>query len=190
MRDFLIYDLTGDRTSLAVILKQVKKIVQQFQDGKREGSIFSSLSVDSLTSDERAQWRTIRKELERSGLTLAVLDENRELILECLVTTLNLVETADRNTSQVIEGKGKERLVDSGPMPGRVSTSTYTKKCKGMDGREKGLLELPSRESPVFSNIASHPIGARDRIATPVRRDPMRCDDFRCDPIASLSHRA
>ena len=58
---------------------------------------------------------------------------------------------------------------------------------------EEGFIissRKPSKRSQrVFSNIASHPIGARDRIATPVRRDAMRCDDFRSDPIASLSHR-
>ena len=51
------------------------------------------------------------------------------------------------------------------------------------------MPSIIKKTEAVFSNIASHPIGARDRIATPVRRDAMRCDDFRSDPIASLSHR-
>ena len=135
------YDLTLHRTSPVVILKHVKKIVQQYQDGKREGSIFSSLSsVDSLISVERTQWRTIRKELEDSGLTLAILDSNRELILECLTAALGITKTQDRATSPAIEGKGKGKFVDSRSPSGQRTSNVHAKKSKG----KARLVDIPS----------------------------------------------
>ena len=106
-----------------MITKHVRKIVQEYQDGKHEGSIFSSLSADSLTSDKRTQWRVIRKELESSGLTLSVLDNNRELIVDCLIRALGPVADQDRDTAPTDEGKGKERLVESPPSASQYLTA-------------------------------------------------------------------
>ena len=96
-----------------MILRHVKKVVQEYQDRKREGSIFSSFSADSLTSEERIRWRTIRKELERSGLTLAVLDNNRELIIQCVTAAIGSNEHQDHDVFPIKKGKGKGKAIQS-----------------------------------------------------------------------------
>ena len=96
-----------------MILKHVKKVIQDYQDGKREGSIFSSFSADSLTPAERMQWRNIRKELEASGLTLTALDNNRDLITQYIVRAFGSGEHHDWENSLTKKGKGKEKVAQS-----------------------------------------------------------------------------
>ncbi|MCJ1390796.1 hypothetical protein MMC18_003657 [Xylographa bjoerkii] len=101
------------QTSPVVIKKHIRKILQEYREGKREGSIFSSVSADSLTADERIQWRAIRKELENSGLTLAVLDSNRDLIIECLTNALNSESIQNHAAVSTHEKKGNGRVLRS-----------------------------------------------------------------------------
>ena len=107
--------MTYLRTSPAVIMEQLRKVIQEYRNEKRE-SIFSSLSADSLTSDERTQWRVVRKELASNGLTLEVLDKHRELVIDCLSDVLGSVATQYRDTTATEEGKGKERVADLPPL--------------------------------------------------------------------------
>ena len=93
-------------------------MIRQLQEGNRQGSMLSGRAADSLTSDERIQWRFIRKELERNGLTLSVLDNNRELVIECLTTAL---ASADIH---LVNRKGKERVDQSPPPPPPLSSDT------------------------------------------------------------------
>ena len=91
-------------------------MIRQLRDRKREGSILSGLSADSLTSDEQTQWRLIRKDFEGSGLTLSVLDNNRELIIECLTAALGSVEMRTIDNDTVKDGKGKDQVNQPPPV--------------------------------------------------------------------------
>ena len=188
----MVCDLMDHRTSPVVILKHVKKIVQQYQDGKREGSVFSSLSADSLTSDERTQWRTIRKELESSGLTLAVLDKNRELILECLTNALGIARIQNQNhsTSGTDEGKGKKRDVRFRSLPNRTVDVVHSRNGKGkemtarsstpmtrddnttakINNKGKGrLIEMPdssSEQKPILDGAREYEEGRPNRLGS------------------------
>ena len=93
-------------------------VLQEHQDERREGSIFSSVSADSLSADGRTQWRIIRKELESKGLTLAIIDKNRELIVNCLATALNSDRIQDQCDLSTAESTDKDK-----PFPSVVSTS-------------------------------------------------------------------
>ena len=111
------------RTSPIVIQKHIRNVIKQLQEKKHEGSILSGLSADSLTSDERTQWRIIRKEFENSGLTLSVLESNRELILECLTAALGSAVIQPIDDWGLKEGKGKERADQLRPLIDRDRTT-------------------------------------------------------------------
>lgn len=59
--------------------------IKEFRQGKREGSVLSLQTVDSLTTDERAVWRSIRKELEGIGITTAAFEANHDFIFDWFV---------------------------------------------------------------------------------------------------------
>lgn len=63
-------------------------ILQEFREGKREGSIVSTETVDSLSADERQSWRAIRKELQHNGISIAAFDANKNFIVNWFKTAL------------------------------------------------------------------------------------------------------
>lgn len=63
--------------------------MQEFRDGKHEGSIVSSQTVDSLSTDERQTWRDIRKELEEIGISVAAFDANLDFIVNWFKTAIS-----------------------------------------------------------------------------------------------------
>ena len=69
-------------TSQASVETKLDKFIDGFRQGKKETSILSLQTVDSLTADDRAVWRTIRKELEEIGISVAAFDANRKFIFE------------------------------------------------------------------------------------------------------------
>ena len=85
--------LTSNATLLTVFISssqvsvetKLDKFIDEFRQGRREGSIVSLQTVDSLSTDDRAVWRTIRKELEDIGISVAAFDANRNFILDWFV---------------------------------------------------------------------------------------------------------
>jgi len=57
-------------------------LIQEFKNGKREGSVISAVTVESLSSDEKDMWRSIRKELEDIGISVAAFDANKGFIMQ------------------------------------------------------------------------------------------------------------
>ena len=64
--------------------------LQDFRDGKHEGSIVSIQTIDSLSTDERKAWRAIRKELEDIGISVAAFDANKGLIVNWFKTAISI----------------------------------------------------------------------------------------------------
>jgi hypothetical protein len=62
--------------------------LREVQDGKHEGSVVTTQTVESLSVDERQTWRIIRKELEDIGITVAAFDANRDFIINWFKTTM------------------------------------------------------------------------------------------------------
>jgi hypothetical protein len=62
--------------------------LQDFQDGKCEGSAVTTQTVNSLSTDEKETWRIIRKELEGIGITVAAFDANRDFIMGWFKTAI------------------------------------------------------------------------------------------------------
>ncbi|MCJ1263054.1 hypothetical protein MMC22_002924 [Lobaria immixta] len=74
--------------SQVTVQKKLDMFMREFRDGKREGSIISTQTVDSLSMDERQAWRAIRKELEEIGISIAAFDANKDFIVNWLKTAI------------------------------------------------------------------------------------------------------
>jgi hypothetical protein len=46
--------------------RRLNRLIQEFEDGKHEGSVMTALTVESLSLDEKQTLRLIRKEFETS----------------------------------------------------------------------------------------------------------------------------
>ncbi|KAJ9642590.1 hypothetical protein H2201_006307 [Coniosporium apollinis] len=62
--------------------KVLMKFVKEVGAGLHEGSALTSQTADSINT--REMWKQLRKELEELGITAAVLNEKRELIIDVL----------------------------------------------------------------------------------------------------------
>ena len=102
--------------------------MQEFRDGKHEGSVLSIQTLDSLSTDERQTWRAIRKELENVGISVAAFDANKDFILNWFKTAVNT-------------GAFDEQVVDDG-------SSSIT--CEDDSGQ--------SLNDPGHENVLSQPL--------------------------------
>ncbi|PVH84539.1 ankyrin [Cadophora sp. DSE1049] len=75
-------------TSQLVIERKLNKLVQEFQEGKHEGSVITVATVESLAPNERQTWRAIRKELENIGISVMAFDANRSFIMDWFQTAV------------------------------------------------------------------------------------------------------
>ena len=60
--------------SQVAITQKLNQFLKEFEDGTREDSIITNQSFESLSTDEKQIWHTIRKELEDIGITVAAFD--------------------------------------------------------------------------------------------------------------------
>lgn len=72
-------------TSQVSVEIKLDKFIEEFRQGKKETSIISLQTVDSLSANDRAVWRSIRKELEEIGISLAAFEANRDFIFDWFV---------------------------------------------------------------------------------------------------------
>lgn len=70
------------QTSQVVIEQKLRKLIKEVQESKLGGSQLSVNSLHSLNHDERKRWRTIRKQLEAVGVTIAAFEENWAFIID------------------------------------------------------------------------------------------------------------
>ena len=73
-------DTDNRSTSQPSVEQKLEKLLRDVRDGRREPSIASRQTVDSLTPDDKEIWRAIRKELEDIGITIAAFDANEDFI--------------------------------------------------------------------------------------------------------------
>ena len=72
-------------TSESSVESKLDDFIKEYRQGRRESSIISLQTVDSLSADDKALWRTIRKELEEIGISVAAFDTNREFIFDWFI---------------------------------------------------------------------------------------------------------
>jgi hypothetical protein len=68
--------------SQANVEKLLGDFLQEFREGKRQDSVISCETVDSLDLEDEETWRTIRKDLEEIGITVAAFDANKTFIFD------------------------------------------------------------------------------------------------------------
>ena len=69
-------------TSQSNIESKLDKFIEEYRQGRREASVISLQTVDSLSGDDKTLWRTIRKDLEEIGISVAAFDANRTFIFD------------------------------------------------------------------------------------------------------------
>lgn len=84
-------------TSQVSVEAKLDKFIEEFRQGKKESSIISLQTVDSLSTDDRAAWRTIRNELEEIGISIAAFDANRNLIFNWFVRAVETGAFEEQN---------------------------------------------------------------------------------------------
>lgn len=105
-----VLSLADHSTSQAVAQKKLNRFIQEFRDGKHEGSIVSTQTVDSLAPDNREAWRAIRRDLEDIGISVAAFDANRDFLMTMLKNALSTgaleEQTADGGSSTIVSENG------------------------------------------------------------------------------------
>ncbi|KAK5077042.1 serine palmitoyltransferase component [Lithohypha guttulata] len=69
-------------TSQLNVARKLEALLLEFRRGNMDGSVVSSVTIDSLNGDERAQWRAVRKEFEEHGITLEMFTSQRNFIFK------------------------------------------------------------------------------------------------------------
>jgi hypothetical protein len=74
--------------SQATVLKKLDDYLREIREGKREASVISAQTTDSLCTNDKQVWPTIRKELEDIGITDAAFDANKDFISEWFLNAI------------------------------------------------------------------------------------------------------
>lgn len=105
--------------------------ISEIRSGKRESSAMSSLSAGSLSTDEKEEWRQLRKELQSIGVTPDIFSRNREFIL----TTLCAL-SQDENECRIKFATIDEEKSSPG-------TPREAGDCSSRTGTKDGMAPLP-----------------------------------------------
>jgi hypothetical protein len=65
-----------------VVQQKLIDLMQEIKDGKRESTIISTYTVESLSKEDGETWDGITKELEEIGISIAAFDANKDFILD------------------------------------------------------------------------------------------------------------
>lgn len=114
-------------TSQTSVEQKLDKLISDFQQGKRAPSVVSLQTVDSLDPDDKEAWRTIRKELEDIGISIAAFEANKDFIFEWLS---NAVDTGAFQEQAVSSPSGSVHSLD-------VLSSTSSLSSSGVEESNK-----------------------------------------------------
>ena len=76
-------------TSQTRVEQKLDKFINDIQQGNRAPSVISLQTADELNPDDEETWRTIRKELEDIGISVAAFDANKDFIFQWISDALN-----------------------------------------------------------------------------------------------------
>lgn len=86
-------------TSQTSVEQKLDKLINDIQQGRRAPSVVSIQTVDSLDPDDKEAWRTIRKELEDIGISVAAFEANKDFIFEKIYSAVNAGEFQEQAVS-------------------------------------------------------------------------------------------
>ncbi|KAL8642607.1 MAG: hypothetical protein Q9226_008489 [Calogaya cf. arnoldii] len=133
-------------TSQAVTQQKLEKYLREVRLGKREGSIISVQTVNSLSKEDRVAWRAIRKDLESIGITAEAYEANQVFIRDWLTRALDAGALDEQAISADQEDEAIE--LESPPPLERSQLVPETKRTY-----------KPSPEGEVLSTIVSWGLG-------------------------------
>jgi hypothetical protein len=136
-----------------VVEKRLNSFLREFQEGRREGSVVTTQTADSLSSHSKETWRAIRKELEEIGITVAAFDLNRDFIIEwfkrAIATGAFEEQTINESSSQT-SGDLREAFEDS-TLPTPDQTITRDAIALGVISEDTASRALVLRETRITS---------------------------------------
>ena len=132
-------------TSQASVEQKLDKLISDFQQGKRAPSVVSLQTVDSLDPDDKEAWRTIRKELEDIGISVAAFDANKDFIFEWFS---NVVDTRAFQEQAVSSPSGSVHSLD-------VLSSASS--LSGSDVQESKQTVIKDMKPPEARKFKSNP---------------------------------
>ena len=112
---------------------KLDEILKEFRKGHREGSVISVQTVDSLSTADKEVWRSIRKEFEDMGLSLAAFEANKAFIfswLEKAIANGALEEQAEETDEA---GSGSESVFSESASTRSASPDQATSGGQSMD---------------------------------------------------------
>lgn len=68
-------------SSNARLEEKLNTLITEIRSGKREGSVISIETVDSITRNDREAWDAFRKELEDVGVSSSIIVERRQFLI-------------------------------------------------------------------------------------------------------------
>ncbi|KAH7407613.1 ankyrin repeat-containing domain protein [Cadophora sp. MPI-SDFR-AT-0126] len=125
-------------TSQVMTERKLNKLVQEFHDGKHEGSVITVATVESLAPDEKETWRAIRKELENIGISVLAFDANKTFIMDWFQTAIR-------------SGAFEEQMIDSD------HASLHSNDATSTDSRPFLSHTTPDRDFMLPQYLDSHP---------------------------------
>ncbi|KAI9780749.1 MAG: hypothetical protein M1839_006536 [Geoglossum umbratile] len=131
-----------DNTTQIVIENKLDKYLWELQNGKREGSVITTQTADSLSTDEKKAWRAIRKELEDVGITVAAFDANRDFIMNWFKAA---VDTGAFD--QPLEDASSSQICESGSGQLREDTQHKTAVTGLSTGAKTLHMQIPQKAS-------------------------------------------
>jgi len=102
-----------------MIMEKLDTFIDEVRTGKREGSVVTNHTTASLSADEKEAWRQLGKELESVGITPALFNQHRELIIERLLKAINdgdLAEDTGEELSDTTREPTEECLDTADPI--------------------------------------------------------------------------
>ncbi|KAH0555629.1 hypothetical protein GP486_006427 [Trichoglossum hirsutum] len=106
-------------SSTRMIIEKLNTFIDEVRTGKREGSVVTNRTTSSLSAGEKEAWRQLRKELESVGITPALFNQHRELIIERLLKAISdgdLVEDTGEELSDTTSEPTEECLDTADPI--------------------------------------------------------------------------
>lgn len=167
-------DLKFFSTSRYVTEQKLEKYLREIQRGGREASIISVQTADSLSTEDRAIWRAIRKDLESIGITAAAYEANHDFIRDWLIRVLDTgaldeqaISTSQEDETIQLESSTPikpSRSIPNANKPyepnprGEASSTTVT----------RGLVVLKAEDNHDISGLKPSPSGKSSSLISPL----------------------
>ncbi|KAI4268061.1 MAG: hypothetical protein L6R38_007971 [Xanthoria sp. 2 TBL-2021] len=180
-------------TSQAVTQQKLEKYLREVQLGRREGSIMSVQPVDSLSKEDRAAWRAIRKELESIGITAEAYEANHDFIRDWLTRALDAGALDEQAISVTEENKTIE--IESSPplRPSHLapnSSKTYNPDPEGeasskVDAKGPEIPKAGEQGRTSKAAVKNQPVSRVAALVAMISRPRVRLLQLARSPVAS-----